>query len=323
MLPFFPDLLEDELLYSALARYADRRKMRHSQLVYGLTGRQHHPIAYNLPTRIDHLITVIPSGHPYTSDQLLDHHTLLPFYAPFMMPDKVTEVRQLMKGSTATAISAKIGINASRTLKNSHLRYCPICADLDEKRRGYSYWHRLHQLPSIDICAVHNIWLENSDLEVRQTQKAFISAERTLIEKQSPRPISQSEDYDRVVLNLAKDAQWLLRETPIPVGSKALVARYRDVLRHMGLTSKNGIPRLNLVRKAFKGFYLDDTLDRLGYLPGGDNSKDWLYRLLSVARQGFTQQPISHLLFIHFLGLDAATFFSRKNDLPLFSFFAP
>jgi hypothetical protein len=321
MLPFFPAPYQDELLYSVLARYADRRLMRHSQLLLGLTGRRNTSIAYNFPTRIDRLLSVLPPQHSFTADYFIDNHTLFPFYVPFMTASKAIEVRALMKGGTRTAISAKVGINASRVVKNSHLRYCPRCVEVDELRHGFPYWHRSHQLPTIAVCTTHQNWLINSDVELRQTVREFISAERALLSKVLPPTFSLTTPYEQVQWNLAQDAQWILNQKLQPLGSKTLISRYSDLLIPIGLASRKGIPRINQIRKALKKRYTVEALERFGYLPGEDNAKDWIYRLLSVARQGSTQQPISHLLFLRFLGMDAATFFSRKSDLPLFSFF--
>jgi len=190
MVPFFPTPLHDELLYSVICRYSDRRKLSHSQVVNSLMGKRNLPFAFNFPTGIDRILSVIPNGHSFTSDQFIDRHTLLPFYSPFIAANKVDEIRHLMKAGASTAISAKIGINASRKRiqKNTRLRYCPLCASHDAQSDHY-YWHRIHQLPNIEVCPIHHVWLEDSDMEIAKTHRRFVSFEQDVNTIKTPRLI--------------------------------------------------------------------------------------------------------------------------------------
>jgi hypothetical protein len=42
-------------------------------------------------------------------------------------------------------------------------QFCPNCIQDDIKLQGFPYWHRIHQLPGVDHCIIHNISLVNTN----------------------------------------------------------------------------------------------------------------------------------------------------------------
>lgn len=91
MISFFPDPYPDELLYSVCARFADRVQYPgESSVVWQLFGTRNGAAVVDLPSRLGHLVATLPPEHNYTVDQLIDDHTLLPFYSPFCPPSRIT-----------------------------------------------------------------------------------------------------------------------------------------------------------------------------------------------------------------------------------------
>lgn len=313
-------MLEDELLYSTLARYTVRRLVRRTGIGLGLSGKTYAPINYHFPTALEHLINILPYGHTHTVDDVIDKHTLFPFYAPFMSPSKAADSRLLMKNGFKIAISVKLGINASRATKISHLRYCSQCVSDDVQKHGFPYWHRIHQLPNIGICTEHQSFLYDSSVSIAQTRESYIAAETAIPVALISKGVSPAVGVtsESIELLLAQDAKWLLETKLEPAGSTNLAKRYTDLMREKRFVTQSGIPRLRQIRRAIKNFYPANYLASIGLAIKEDNKKDWIYRLLSLSHREFSQPPVNHLLFIHFLGLDAKVFFSRKNDLPLF-----
>jgi len=78
-LPFFPVILEDELLYSTLARYTVRRLVRRTRIGLGLSGKTYAPINYHFPTALEHLINILPYGHTHTVDDVIDKELIETF----------------------------------------------------------------------------------------------------------------------------------------------------------------------------------------------------------------------------------------------------
>lgn len=319
MLPFFPVIHEDELLYSVLARYAAARSVSRSRIGLALSDKTNAPINYHFPTALDHLVSILPSGHPITADDLIDNHTLFPYYAPFMNLLKAADSRQLMKRGFRAAISAKLGINASRVTKITHLRYCPHCLLDDTQKYQVPYWHRVHQIPNINICLEHRTILQNSPVSINQTRVSYITAEAVRSSaSMDTATLNNSDDSLSHEFALASDAKWVLEAKMQAMGSDVLVPRYTDLLRARGFVTDRGMPRFKQIRKAINQFYSSMYLAKIGLSLNDENRMDWIYRLLSLAHREFSQPPVSHLVFIRFLGVDAKTFFSRKTDLPLF-----
>jgi hypothetical protein len=64
MLGFFPDPHTDELLYSVFARLNDRLRYQNTALaVEKLFGIKGATAIVDLPTRINHLLSVLPANH--------------------------------------------------------------------------------------------------------------------------------------------------------------------------------------------------------------------------------------------------------------------
>src|SRR5216684_5349641 len=85
MIGHFPDPFPDELMFSLLARFAERMNYpaRYTSLLE-LFGVRHGIPAIELPNKLDQLVSVLPPGTSYTSDYLITRHKLLRLYAPFL-----------------------------------------------------------------------------------------------------------------------------------------------------------------------------------------------------------------------------------------------
>ncbi|MBR1752184.1 MAG: TniQ family protein [Ruminococcus sp.] len=46
------------------------------------------------------------------------------------------------------------------------LRYCPVCAADDREKYGETYWHRVHQIPEISVCAKHRCRLVSAKYKI-------------------------------------------------------------------------------------------------------------------------------------------------------------
>lgn len=159
MIGFFPDPYPDELIYSICARFQERvGYLNSSSTIRELFGSANYTINVALPHHLNNLISVLPPGHHYTVDRLIDEHTLLPFFSPFLEPERVTFLREGSRENNVT----HLGITTSSIRLPDWFRFCPLCAKEDRKQFGESYWHRLHQLPGVKVCHVHNIFLEDS-----------------------------------------------------------------------------------------------------------------------------------------------------------------
>jgi TniQ len=232
MLGFFTDPFPDEILYSAIARY--HRRTRNSCVAAtarDLFGCEIRQMTVDLPSRLGFLVDRLPPGHCYTVDRLIDEHTLLPFYAPFLPPKRLQQLRSDMAGAPdGGSIHGRSGILTSH-ISLEYLRFCPPCVDEDRARHGEPYWHRLHQVPGVAVCPVHMVFLEDSDARTlgRGKKEVLITAKQA-VRSTPARPLDPSNRDHQTHLRIARDASWLLRQAGVAADPAAIHKRYLVLL---------------------------------------------------------------------------------------------
>jgi hypothetical protein len=319
MIPFFPDPYPDELLYSVCARYQDRVQYSKTQFaVKDLFGTERSVAVVDLPSRLGNLVAALPPGHRYTVERFIDDHTLLPFYSPFCAPAQIKLVREEMQGANGAKIHGRLGLLVSN--RKNWLQFCPLCAVNDKKQFGESYWHRLHQVPGVMVCPIHSIFLENSSVNVRSYVRRyqFISAEQA-IPTMSPLSLDLSEPCHKGLLNIACDVAWLLRQRDLVYGLDFLGQLYQRLLTECRLATYSGRVRdMSQLIDAFKHFHSPSLLQWLHCDIDEQIQENWIVRLLRVASNKTSQNPLYHLLLIHFLGYTTEEFFKQRTELKPF-----
>ncbi|GAA5534068.1 hypothetical protein Dalu01_02476 [Deinococcus aluminii] len=299
MLALFPAPYKDELLYSLCGRYA--RLMRHGNLkntLRHLFGRETVTAVMDLPTHLGHLAEQLaPIGGPGV-DELIDQHTLLPYFSAFHSAERREEIRAAMRGEGHP--HWRLGLMASRVASTRALRFCPSCAAEERARHGEAYWHRLPQLPGVLVCERHGVWLEESrvNLPAPVTRHAFIPAETVIPQNLFARRVPEGRERD-VLLDLARRALGLLIGLPLSVPPSVLRGSYLAVLAERGLATFSGQLHIEEMRAAVRTFFPSGVVEWLGLSPDDDG---WWLRLLRRPRAA--AHTLHHLLMQSFLGLD-------------------
>jgi len=306
-LGFFPELYPDELLYSACARYADRvHSSYHRSVLEELFGPKASTANIYLPYHLKHFISVLPPGHHYSVEQLINQHTLLPFFAPFIEPQRLIKLKKAMYESPDSNICVLFTSSSIKTPTN--FRFCPLCVAGDKKDFGEPYWHRLHQVPGVLVCPVHQILLEESTIPTRfrKNTYSFYSAQAS-IRDTSPKPINLDNFNHKVLLKLTEEAQWLLQQTDLAIDKNIQSKRYLTCLSEKNFVSCQG-KRLYKDKfiETFLNYYSPDLLEQLDCSINPESHHSWLIRLAKSTSPD--QHPIRHLLLIHFLGYSVSTF---------------
>ncbi|MBD2198575.1 MULTISPECIES: TnsD family Tn7-like transposition protein [Calothrix] len=319
MLGLFPEPYPDELLYSICARFQNRLQYpSQKSIVVDLFQTKSAIAIFDLPSKLNKLIAGLPPNSGYTVEYFIDNHTLLPFYRPFLPPERLHLIQEDMGGDNGSKIHARLGIVAGIIEMPEHLRFCPLCIEDDRKQFGECYWHRLHQLPGVEVCPIHEVFLENSSVLTHNRRRIyeFISAEQSS-QVVSPYRIDSLNPIHKVLLSIAREVDWLLNHCHIVIGLESLHKRYQSlVMRNPQWVTYAGRIRIQELLKAFKNHYPLGVLDRV-QCPLDEQIRDhWLAQLVRFPQR--VHHPLRHLLLIQFLGYTTKEFFELQEALPPF-----
>jgi hypothetical protein len=261
---------------------------------------------------------MLPSGHEYTSDDLIDNNTHFPYFAPFVPTERLVVLRKEMRNGDANYIPTRLGINSSKLKPPKLLRFCLVCVSDDRKKDRETYWRRVHQLTGVDTCPDHQVFLKASSVPFlnRKRPGMLISAESAVYEA-AARYLNTARRYDRLRHEIATNARWLLGwHGPYP-GGESLRVRYYNYLLSRGFAYYNGRIRVNKLVNAFTDFYSPKFLAEIN-CSLEESRVNWLLRLVRPYKSTVVQPPLHHILLIVFLGCTAEEFFTRYEEFKPF-----
>lgn len=270
MLSFFPKPYPDELLYSTLARYHIRSGNTSPKLtLQELFGTRTAIATADLPSNLGAVATNLSLISGITSQELVQNHTLYPFYAAFLPKERSQQVFEAMQSDQGAVIHGKTGIRASAIRVPKFFRFCPQCIQDDQARYGELYWHRLHQVPGVVVCPHHAEALQNSSVVIQgfnrheyQTASPemciIATPERTL-----------SDNALQILQKLAQDADFLLTQDLPAKDLNWFPQQYITLLIERGLATATGRVHQRKLLDQFLYFYghqvlaaLDSTVER-------------------------------------------------------------
>jgi len=322
MIEYFPDPYPDEVLFSVWARFSDSvRYSSRDSVLLELFGSIHVSPVVDLPCHLGYFVTHLPFGHSYTVDSLISKHTLFPFYAPFLSQDRLRRLKDQMISDNAVSVTKLVGNlgNATTTTTTPPwFRYCPVCVEADRASFGECYWHRLHQVRGVEICPLHEVFLENSEVPLKNDSRIermqFVSAEQ-VIRSVRPREATRSSLNDHL-LDIARAVSTLLHHSFLPLDDQFLRGQYHALLAQRGLMTAQGLVRAGEVLRAFAEYYPLELLSLLGceIHQTYASKKTWIYTLMQL--NDVARHPLHHILFIHFLGSTVEAIFVKKIPYP-------
>lgn len=306
MTGFFPEFYPDELIFSACSRY-NERFMYQSPTCTGrdLFGVERVKVSIDLPSGIGALNSSLPLNHGYTVDRLIYQHTFYPLYSAFIPAGRAAALFDDMTKSVSGAAHGRAGVLTSK-LRREFVRFCTECAKEDRAKWGETYWHRIHNVPAVEVCATHQIFLDNSCVPMarRSNHEIFSTAER-MIDLKTPRPLNSGHT---ILVKLASDLEWLLNQPNISSEPDVTLNRYLRLLFENNFATHHGVVRTQKLERAFLEFYSPDLL--LALCCELNRKSTWLRRIVQEPRRESTQPVIHHLLLMNFLGCPIDRFFS-------------
>lgn len=312
MSAIFPELFPDELLYSGIARLGDMMGFREQRaLLRNVFGRSTQTAVFDLPGYVDALVERLPGVGSYTADRLIDKHTTLPYYKPFLPEDRINRARGAMSSSNGGTLHGLLGLRSSGVDCAARFRFCPHCVLDDRRNYGSAYWHRAHQMPGVVVCHTHRCLLR----EARTARAAgagrieYVSLERAIA---GPTQEAARYSTDEPWLHaLAEDSATLLSTQTSGRDPSRLRLRYVQRLVEVGRARHAHRLPMREIKEAMLRHYGEEALSALGCSIGaGENH--WLARLLR--RRRTSQHPLRHLLVLRFLGLTAEEFLDKPTS---------
>ncbi|HBC3982724.1 TPA: TniQ family protein, partial [Vibrio parahaemolyticus] len=297
-----PRALPDELLFSRIIRFLSVSGVSTSKFlltVYGSPKASIHPY---LTAGLNNLAEL--------SNEEVDHLLYQQTLAPVFMRCLPLHSNEIYFGAissnnyTATRASQLSCVRERETLS---LKCCPQCVKSDIGNHGVAYWHRSHQIPGIESCSKHPVWLVHVALPDRIRTNIGLPAINDFCRKSS-----QSS------FELARYANKFLsvNEESYP---KISLDFYRERLRELGYVTKHNRIRRRLLSSEFYRFVLQLEYPSDSLLP--KTSIDYKY-LSYLLHENSSQQPFKHILFSYWLNWtepigyygDAQSFFQTDDN---------
>jgi hypothetical protein len=187
-------------------------------------------------------------------------------------------------------------------------RSCPACDRANRRQYGETYWRRLFQLPGVEVCPTHEVFLARSDvrLDPLEIRHQYISAESQRLAT-ATHAIDRHDPAHQILLGLARDVDWLLRQERLNPGLDFLHRRYHEVLARKGLATRAGNARVGDLRREVIAFYGARLLELLQCSLPTDRGDDWLVCLLRYSSSAVAS--LRHLLLLRALDVKLERFF--------------
>ncbi len=308
MITFFPDPYPDELLYSVCSRYQERMMWGNQKTtLQDLFGTDTVVAVVDLPGHVDALVSRLPPNHRYSSDRIIDDHTLLPYFAPFLASNQLEGIQRAMRLGSGSGIAGQAGIMASTVKTPQGLQYCPQCVESDRMAYGETYWHRVHQLPGVMVCPHHPstpIYPGRLAIHNARRRQSFDTLEGVVRSENAsriPNPIIHPD----LAVFIARQSWVLLTQSRAAVGLDVLRQRYLERLQERDLAQESGRIRARDFVQQFERSYGQDWLRAMGCGLTEDGEHAWVLRM--VRRPKGSQHPLKHLLLAYFLGMAMET----------------
>lgn len=223
---YFPELYEDELIYSVLARYyAGSSYIYYKDVVEDLFLTKVDRVEKEFLKHLKPEVIKILS-HNQGIETLIENHTMYRHYGRFIDSDRRNIAYEALKSMDGD-FSKLFAMPQNRKSKHRFFKYCPICS-LRDRQHGETYYHCSHQMRGLSVCPEHGCYLINSSVALESTVFTnLITAEQA---------IPENEELRKSIIYCKNPIEWKLAQymfkvfkEPIDRNNKASVS---DLLHH-------------------------------------------------------------------------------------------
>ncbi|NOU51666.1 hypothetical protein HG263_14110 [Pseudoalteromonas sp. JBTF-M23] len=180
------------------------------------------------------------------------------------------------------------------------LKYCPLCARNDIKQYGVAYWHIEHQVPGIECCSSHPVWLIHEPLrEASQVHEGLLPCECGKILDCNDKAF----DFARYTLGRLQLIQ----------SGKQPKKDYLPILASKGYVTKGGSIRRTLLATELARLVEELDFPYTELMP--ESERDYKY-FSNLLKPNANQHPFKHLLLDYCLSdLNVAHILAVKPEL--------
>ncbi|WP_127464438.1 TnsD family Tn7-like transposition protein [Paenibacillus pasadenensis] len=310
---FFPSLFEDELFYSAQARYHWFTGNENPRVSMKEMFGSHNICATLLfPSHLSDFCGHLPVPNTYTSDELIENHSFLPYFSPFIPEERTVKLIDSMKKRNGTSIYMMLGLAASEIRRDPFLKFCPKCAEEDEERHGEAYWHRSHQAYRVSVCYKHECSLIDSDIEVDQRHKHEMFTLSNFHRRGGCKFETVESRHAEKELFISQQSYQLLNTNFGSLGINQIRDYYVFKLQEKGLATESGRIRWLEFLPLFNQYYGQEFLSNLSSYVHPSDEDTWLHKLLRSPR--VTCHPLRHILFLGFVNESVSSLNAAMNN---------
>lgn len=260
----FPTPYPDEVFYSILCRYHIRSCNPGATTTRTeIWGYKESGKSLYLPSNLKKLTDMLPMGSGITVDKLIYEHTMYPYVKPVLPKERANKLYRILSGidEHAGQVYATAGLAGRRLRTPRYLRYCPMCVQNDINLFGEAYWHRIHQLPGVHICPIHNAYIHDSKCSVHMIFRQFIPLNKDVYNDNFNGQLL-SEEINKHLLAFAQDSMWMLQNGANIGTLEDTQLKYKEVLTVKGYRwiSENSPINCEKLCEDLKQYYGEDFL---------------------------------------------------------------
>ncbi|HCE1575197.1 TPA: TnsD family Tn7-like transposition protein [Vibrio parahaemolyticus] len=276
-----PNALPDETLFSRIVRYLSLSGTLKEQCLKDLVGNRRAVIHPYLTADL----TAISAFTSESAVELCCKQTLRPWFAHYLPRYQQTICDCSIK--TNELIRA-CQLSTFRETEPLAVKFCPLCCIDDIENIGVAYWHCLHQIPGVDVCAKHGVWLSYYALNDREH----------LSENSLPTPNRYQDKCEPLAIEFAQFAERKLRFIQMSPLNYPDTMQYKSQLANKGLVTNNGrVKRIELMA-ALYGLSVQILLPNNPLCITSNQDFRYVESLLNGSYQA---HPFKHLLLEFFL----------------------
>ncbi|MDN9011444.1 TnsD family Tn7-like transposition protein [Brevibacillus laterosporus] len=307
MIGYLPVPYQDELLYSIISRYqvhVGNTSTRQTNIQL-LGKKSSHRLSIPFPANLNSIFGNVPEETVLSPDKIISEHTLLPVYQPFIDTERYAKATNKMKIGNASSIV--LGVGSAKFAHKQELYFCLDCYEEETNSFGEAYWHRIHQVFGVLICPYHSKVL----YQVKINRDLYLILQEAVVNDAQEVTLALNDRDMKELKEIANDFLWLLENKVTSMGPDFFSRQYIYRLQKLGLASFYGLVKTEQVSKAFKEWYGEVLLERLG-CNLDEHSRNWLCKYLSNSE--CKSVPLYHVLIMRFLAGSTENFF--KEELP-------